>query len=106
LSEFLDELLVLVELLESLNILEVNTELDSLVVMDLVSEDAEVHAGLALDGQLDGSAETLVLLGIVVLQADLELDGLHELLLVLLGGFEDLFYGGSKVFWIEFAHIA
>ena len=40
---------------------------------------------------LDGAGETLVLLGIVVLEADLEVDGLLELaLLGLLGVLEDL----------------
>ena len=40
---------------------------------------------------LDGAGETLVLLGIVVLEADLEVDGLDELArLGLLGGLEHL----------------
>ena len=38
---------------------------------------------------LDGSRETLVLLGIVVLEADLEIDGLDELAVLLLGLLED-----------------
>jgi hypothetical protein len=33
---------------------------------------------------LDGAAETLVLLGIVVLESDLELDGLEEVALLIL----------------------
>jgi hypothetical protein len=44
----------------------------------LVTENAEGHAGAGDDGQLDGSGETLVTLGIIVLEADLELDGLEE----------------------------
>lgn len=38
----------------------------------------------------DGSAETLVLLGIVVLETDLELNGLAELALLLLRSLDDL----------------
>jgi hypothetical protein len=47
--------------------------------MLLVTKDAhgEVVTGNVL--QLDGSGETLVLLGIVVLESDLEVDGLPEL---------------------------
>ena len=37
-------------------------------------------------GQLDGSRETLVPLGIVVLEADLQLDGLEEVSLLLIEG--------------------
>jgi len=39
--------------------------------------------------QLDGAGETLVLLGIVVLQTDLEVDGLDELTLLFLGAIKD-----------------
>lgn len=38
-----------------------------------------LHAGARNEGQLDSAAETLVLLGVVVLETDLELDGLSEL---------------------------
>ncbi len=42
---------------------------------------------------LDGAGETLVLLGVVVLEADLEVDGLHKLaLLGLLGILEHLLH--------------
>jgi hypothetical protein len=37
-------------------------------------------------GELDGAGETLVTLGIVVLEANLELDGLEEVSLLLLEG--------------------
>lgn len=41
----------------------------------LVTQHAERHAGTGDDGKLDGSAETLVTLGVIVLEADLELFG-------------------------------
>jgi hypothetical protein len=42
-------------------------------------------------GELDGSGETLVTLGVVVLEADLELDGLEEVpLLGLVGVLKEL----------------
>jgi hypothetical protein len=44
------------------------------------------HVGAGDGRQLDGAGETLVTLGIVVLQADLELDGLVEVTLLLLAG--------------------
>ena len=77
-TQLLDELLVPVESLEHLDIAEVDAELLGLVAVDLVTEDAELYAGLAGLGQPDGAAEALVALGIVVLEANLELDGLHE----------------------------
>jgi hypothetical protein len=40
----------------------------------LITEDADGHAWTRDLGELDGSRETLVTLGIIVLQADLELD--------------------------------
>jgi hypothetical protein len=52
----------------------------------LVTEDAKRHAGARDDRELDGSAETLVTLGVVVLQADLEFDRLQEVPLLGLVG--------------------
>ena len=48
----------------------------------LVTENADGHARTRDGSQLDGSAETLVTLGVVVLQADLELDRLQEVALL------------------------
>ena len=48
----------------------------------LVTEDADGHARAGDGGKADGSRETLVTLGIVVLQADLKLDGLEEVALL------------------------
>lgn len=42
------------------------------------------HAGARDGGELDGTRETLVTLGVVVLQTDLELDGLEEVSLLLI----------------------
>ena len=52
----------------------------------LVTENADGHVRAGNAGQLDGARETLVTLGIVVLQADLELDGLQEVTLLLIVG--------------------
>lgn len=38
----------------------------------LVTEDADAHAGAGDGGELDGARETLVTLGVIVLEADLE----------------------------------
>lgn len=42
------------------------------------------HVGAGNGGQLDGARETLVTLGVVVLQTDLKLDGLEEVSLLLI----------------------
>lgn len=42
------------------------------------------HSGTGNAGQLDGTRETLVTLGVIVLQTDLELDGLEEVPLLLI----------------------
>jgi len=52
----------------------------------LVTENADGHVGAGNAGQLDGTRETLVTLGIVVLETDLELDGLQEVALLLIVG--------------------
>lgn len=42
------------------------------------------HVGTRDGGQTDGTGETLVTLGVVVLQTDLKLDGLEEVSLLLI----------------------
>lgn len=42
----------------------------------LVTENADGHVRAGNSGQLDGARETLVTLGVIVLEADLELNGL------------------------------
>jgi hypothetical protein len=46
----------------------------------------DAHVGAGQVGQLDGARETLVTLGVVVLQADLKLNGLEEVTLLLVEG--------------------
>jgi hypothetical protein len=55
-----------------------------------VAEHAELELRAGDVGERHGAVETLVLLGIVVLEADLELDGLGELTGLLLGLGEDV----------------
>ena len=55
-----------------------------------VAEHADLEGGAGEGGEGHGAVETLVLLGIVVLEADLELDGLGELTGLLLGLGEDV----------------
>lgn len=49
----------------------------------LVTENADGHVGAGDGGQLDSAGETLVTLGVIVLETDLELDGLEEVTLLL-----------------------
>jgi len=88
LGKFLDEFFVLVEFLEGLNVFEFDTDLGGLVIVDLVSKNAEIKSRLAFNRKLDGTAETFVFLWIVVFQSDLEFDGLHESFLVKFGLFK------------------
>lgn len=93
----LDELLVLVEGLEEVEVNGVDLDvslLDDLEVLS-VSDKADLELGSGNVGESDGTSETLILLGVVVLEADLELDGLHELSLLLIG--EDLVDGLSDL---------
>lgn len=85
-SELLDELLVLVELLQVLSGHGVNSTVLGTVDIVLVTENADGHVGARDTGKLDGARETLVTLRVVVLEADLELDGLKEVALLLLVG--------------------
>jgi len=80
----LDELLVLVELLEVVKINNVDVDLVSvdLVLVLLIGDDADLESGTGVVGETDGTDESLILLGVVVLKADLELDGLLELTLL------------------------
>jgi hypothetical protein len=44
------------------------------------------HAGARDGGELDGAGETLVTLGVIVLEADLEFDGFEEVALLFVEG--------------------
>lgn len=90
-GELLDELLVLVQLLEVVGGHGVDTAVLGTVEIVLVTEDADGHVGAGDGGQPDGAGETLVTLGVIVLQADLELNGLKEVaLLGLVGVLQEL----------------
>ncbi len=88
-SEILDLLLVLVEELELILGHGVKTASLGLGVVDIVTEDADAELGAGDVGEDDRAGEALVLGGVVGLERDLELNGLHELALVLLGIVED-----------------
>jgi len=81
-SELLDELLVLVEFLQVITAHSINAMMLSAIDVVLVSENADGHARAGNLRQLDGSAETLVTLGIVVLESDLQLYGFEEITLL------------------------
>ena len=85
LGPLLDQLLVLVEVLEGIEVEGIHVDvllLDDLEMLG-VSNDADSLLGSGDVGESDGTGESLILLGIVVLQADLELYGLLELSLLL-----------------------
>ena len=90
LRQLLHKFLVLVELLQGVDVHAVNTNLLRLLAVRRVSENADLHLRSRDEGQLDGTAETLVLLRVIVLQANLQLNRLHELPVLLLGGGEEL----------------
>jgi len=78
LGKLLNELLVLVKLLQVLNTHVVNTDTVGLLTMGSVSEYATLEVGAGKRRKLEGSTETLLTLGVVVLQGNLHLDGLDE----------------------------
>lgn len=59
-----------------------------------ISNDANLQTGSADIGETVRAAETLILLGIVVLQANLQFNGLEEVSLVGGGTFQDSLNGG------------
>merc|ERR1712032_897094 len=79
LRELLHELLVLLELLQGVHVHGVEADGLGLVHVLGVGQDAELHPRSGREGKLDGTAETLVLLRVVVLQTNLKLDGLGKL---------------------------
>jgi len=95
-SELLDQLLVLVELSQVLSGHGINTEVLGTIDIVLVTENADGHVGAGDLGELDGTRETLVTLRVVVLETDLELDGLEEVALLLIEGVvEELLHVGA-----------
>lgn len=90
LGKLLDELLVLVELLQVLNRHGVDTSTLSTITVNGITENTDGHVGTGNSGQLDSTTETLITLGVVVLQTNLELDGLKEVTLLLIRVSKDL----------------
>jgi hypothetical protein len=102
LGPLLNELLVLVEGLQSIEV--DNVDLDVLGLDDVemlgISDKADLKAGAGDVGKTDGTSETLILLWVVVLKTDLKLNGLGELSLLLvvedgLDAFRDLGVGDA-----------
>lgn len=81
LAQLLDGLLGLLELLEGLDVQVGQLERGGLVNVRLVAENHDRELGLGRVRQLDRAGETLILLRIVVLQANLEFNRLGELAL-------------------------
>jgi hypothetical protein len=88
-TQLLDKLLVFVELLELFHVHGVNSNAASLLAMLHITEDAELHLGAGHERELHRAAETLVLLGIIVLEPDLKLDCFGELPLLILRSFQN-----------------
>jgi len=81
-SQLLDELLVFVELLQVVGAHGVDTAVLGTIDVVLVTEDADAHVRAGDGREADGARETLVTLGVIVLEADLELDRLEEVALL------------------------
>mmetsp|Transcript_4006 Transcript_4006/g.11488 ORF Transcript_4006/g.11488 Transcript_4006/m.11488 type:complete len:231 (+) Transcript_4006:182-874(+) len=92
-SQLLDELLVLVQLLQVLHGHGIHAEGGGLLTVVDVSQHADGQGGTRAVRELDGPAETLVLLRVVVLETDLELNRLSKAPLLGLGTLED---GGDR----------
>lgn len=83
-SKLLNQLLVLVELLQVIGGHGINATVLSTIDIVLVTENADAHVWAGNDWQADSARETLVTLGVIVLEADLEFDGFEEVSLLLL----------------------
>jgi len=95
LGKFLDKFLVLVELLQIVNRHVFKLNLLRTIDVSGIGENANGHARAGDIGELDSSRETLVPLGIVVLQTNLQLDGLNKVALFLAIGFYKEFLDGA-----------
>jgi len=85
LGEFLDQLFVLVHLLQRFLVHARDSVGGGLIAMLLIPQNANGELGPGDVTKLDGTGETLFLLGIVVLQINLKFDGLEELPVLGLG---------------------
>jgi len=84
--ELLDQLFVFVELLEVVNGHGLERVVLGAVDVVLVAEDTDGHVRPWDLWELHGSGETLITLGVVVLETDLKLDGLEEVAFFLIVG--------------------
>jgi len=82
LSELLDQFLVLVELLQVIDGHVLELDLLGTIDIESIGKNADGHTRTGNVGKLDGTRETLVTLRVVVLETDLELDGLDEVTLL------------------------
>lgn len=89
LTQLFNKFLVLVQLLQSFSIHARNIICLSLVTMRGITKDADLELGSRNILELHSSTETLVLLRIVVLQADLELNCFNKLSFLVLGSLKD-----------------
>lgn len=94
LGPLLDELLVLVELLEGVEIsdIDINTLILGFGLVLFIGNDADFEVRAGDVGKSDGTDETLILLGIVILKGELELNRLGEL-----SGFSVLSHGFESI---------
>jgi hypothetical protein len=102
----LDWLLLLVEFLESFKIDDVDVEALCFLKMFGISDQADLELGSGDMGKSDGTGESLIFLGVVILKSDLEFHGLNELSLLLVlenGGnaFSNLGLGKSAHIFLE-----
>lgn len=81
-SKLLDFLLALVQLLQVVRRAEINTQSLGLVAVDFITQNADAQVGTRNVGETDGTGETLVTVGIVVLQTDLEFNSFVEVALL------------------------
>lgn len=84
-AHLLDELLVLVELLEVFHVHGGDAGFLGLVFVLEIADDANLVVRTADVGEAESSGEALIAAGIVVLEVDLEINGLVELTLLALG---------------------
>jgi hypothetical protein len=96
-TELLDQLLVLVERLQAVSGLEVDALLLGALAVVGVAEDADAHRRTRDVVQPDLASEALVLLRVIVLQADLQLDRLGELALALVRAVEHRLHARLEV---------
>ncbi len=82
LGKLLNKLLVLVELLEVFDTHVVNSDTVSLLTVSSITKHAALEVGTRDLRKLEGSRETLVTLRIIVLQGDLDFNGLSEVTLL------------------------